>query len=133
MGRKDGVVTLLMSQAYEDFTWTEAEPNPIGIALAKNSGVKLIGKQIGGYERLAKDCELAPNAVAAVRAIKNVAGKQSQWLLVIGSGTDKVVELVQVNLSASKLWTFTTDTNEKNARAVVKRHRPNWPTGFRSP
>jgi hypothetical protein len=128
MGRKDGVVTLLMSQAYEDFIGTEAEPNPIGIALAKNSGVKLIGKQIGGFHRLAEDCELAPNAVAAVRALKNVTGKHSQWLLVVGSGGDKVVELVQVNLSPSELWTFTTDTNEKNARTIIANHMPAWPT-----
>lgn len=128
MGRKDGVVTLLMSQAYEDFIGTEAEPNPIGIALAKNSGVKLIGKQIGGFKRLAEDCELAPNAVAAVRALKNVTGQHSQWLLVVGSGNDKTVELVQLNLSSSELWTFTTDTNEKNARTVISNHRPAWPT-----
>ena len=66
--------------------------------------------------------------MAAVRALKNVTGKHSQWLLVVGSGNDKVVELVQVNLSPSELWTFTTDTNEKNARTIIGNHMPTWPT-----
>lgn len=127
MGRKEGVVTLLMSQAYEDFTGTQTEPNPIGIALAKNSGVKLIGKQIGPYDALVRDCQLSPEAAGAISAIRNIPGRQSQWLLVIGSGADKIVELVQVNLSSVELWTYTTDTSEKNARLTVQSARPHWP------
>ncbi len=127
MGRKEGVVTLLMSQAYEDFIGTNSEPNPIGTALAKNSGVKLIGKQIGNYQRLAADCGLSENAVAAVQSIKNIAGRQSQWLAVIGSGIDMTVEMFQVNLSPAELWAFTTDTNEKNARVAVANVKPHWP------
>ncbi|MFL6284612.1 MAG: VirB4 family type IV secretion system protein [Pyrinomonadaceae bacterium] len=127
MGRKEGVVTLLMSQAYEDFTGTLTEPNPIGIALAKNSGVKLIGKQIGPFDSLVRDCQLSPEAAGAISAIKNIPGRQSQWLLVIGSGTDKVVELVQVNLSPTEYWTYTTDTNERNARLIVQSNKPTWP------
>ncbi|MGI8544062.1 MAG: hypothetical protein ACR2MD_11400, partial [Aridibacter sp.] len=58
-GRKEGLVTILFSQAYEHFTGTIERPNVSGIDLVKNSGVKIIGKQIGGFERLADDCELS--------------------------------------------------------------------------
>lgn len=127
MGRKEGVVTLLMSQAYEDFVGTAERPNPIATALVKNSGVKIIGKQIGGFDRLAHDCELAPAAISAIKSIKNVTGSHSQWLTVIGSGSDKIVEKTQLNLSPSELWTFTTDTNEKDARVMVDNLRTDWP------
>ena len=43
------------------------------------------------------------------------------------TGTDKIVELVQVNLSPVELWTYTTDTGEKNARLTVQSSRPQWP------
>lgn len=33
------------------FGGTAATPNPIGVALAKTSGVKLNGKQVGDYSR----------------------------------------------------------------------------------
>ena len=62
-GRKEGLVTILFSQAYEHFTGTPEQPNVTGIDLVKNSGVKMIGKQIGGFERLADDCELAPETI----------------------------------------------------------------------
>ena len=68
-GRKEGLVTILFSQAYEHFTGTIERPNITGIDLVKNSGVKIIGKQIGGFERLADDCELSKETVSAVRAI----------------------------------------------------------------
>jgi hypothetical protein len=127
MGRKEGVVTLLMSQAYEDFVGTREQPNPIGVALAKNSGVKFIGKQIGNFDRLAKDAELSPAAIGAIRTIKNVSGHSTQWVTVIGSGSDKIVEKTQLNLSPAELWTFTTDTNERDARVVVANLKPEWP------
>lgn len=127
MGRKEGVSTLLMSQAYEDFVGTLEQPNPIATALVKTSGVKFIGKQIGGFDRLAKDCELAPAAISAIKSIKNIPGSHSQWVTVIGSGFDKIVEKTQLNLSPSELWTFTTDTNEKDARTMVDNMRPDWP------
>src|SRR5205823_12620789 len=58
-GGKENAVTLLASHAYEDFTGSPEAPNPIGIALAKTAGVKLIGKQVGAYSRLIKETGLA--------------------------------------------------------------------------
>lgn len=127
MGRKEGVVTLLLSQAYEDFTGTPEHPNPIGIALAKNSGVKFIGKQIGNFDRLAKDSELSPQAMAAIRTIKNVTGQSTQWVTIIGSGAYKIVEKLELHLSPAELWTFTSDTNERDARVMVANAKPEWP------
>ena len=61
-GGKENAVTLLASHAYEDFTGSRDVPNPIGIALAKTAGVKLIGKQVGDYRRLIEDTGLSPAA-----------------------------------------------------------------------
>jgi len=37
--------------------------------------------------------------------ISNVAGSHAQFLLVLGSGEDKVVQMVQCDLSPVELWT----------------------------
>jgi hypothetical protein len=129
-GRKEGLVTLLFSQAYEHFTGTKERPNEIGIDLIKNSGVKIIGKQIGGFERLAEDCELSKETVAAVRAINNHYGKYTQWVMVIGSGNDKIIEMAEVHLSPVMLWANTNDTNEANARRLIESLRPDLPLAF---
>lgn len=129
-GRKEGLVTLLFSQAYEHFTGTKERPNEIGIDLVKNSGVKIIGKQIGGFERLADDCELSKETVAAVRSINNHYGKYTQWVMVIGSGNDKIVEMAEVHLSPVMLWANTNDTNEANARRLAENIRPDLPLAF---
>ncbi|MGH9765165.1 MAG: hypothetical protein ACREAC_30385, partial [Blastocatellia bacterium] len=118
MGRKENVVTMLASQGYQDFQDVHD--------LTKTSGVKLIGKQIGDYEKLIKDCGLTQGAVAAVNAIRNVPGSHAQFLLVLGSGDDKITEMVQVDLSPMELWTFTSNPDERNARARVARLRPEW-------
>ncbi len=126
-GRKEGLVTVLFSQAYEHFTGTTERPNEIGIDLVKNSGVKMIGKQIGGFDRLASDCELAPETVAAIRAIRNQYGRYTQWVFVIGSGADKIVQMAEIRLSPAMLWANTNDTNEANARRLVENIRPDLP------
>lgn len=126
-GRKEGLVTVLFSQAYEHFTGTAERPNEIGIDLVKNSGVKMIGKQIGGFDRLAADCELAPETVAAIRAIRNQYGRYTQWVFVIGSGADKIVQMAEIRLSPAMLWANTNDTNEANARRLVENIRPDLP------
>ena len=126
-GRKEGLVTVLFSQAYEHFTGTTERPNEIGIDLVKNSGVKMIGKQIGGFDRLAADCELAPETVAAIRAIRNQYGRYTQWVFVIGSGADKIVQMAEIRLSPAMLWANTNDTNEANARRLVENIRPDLP------
>jgi len=126
-GRKEGLVTILFSQAYEHFTGTPEQPNVTGIDLVKNSGVKVIGKQIGGFERLADDCELAPETIAAIRGIRNQYGRYTQWVFVIGSGADKIVQMAEIHLSPAMLWANTNDTNEANARRLVENTRPDLP------
>lgn len=129
-GRKEGLVTILFSQAYEHFTGTVERPNVSGIDLVKNSGVKIIGKQIGGFERLADDCELSKETIAAIRAINNQYGQYTQWVMVLGSGTDKIVEMAEVHASPTMLWANTNDTNEANARKLVETLRPDLPLAF---
>ncbi|MGB4988989.1 MAG: hypothetical protein WBO10_07105 [Pyrinomonadaceae bacterium] len=126
-GRKEGLVTVLFSQAYEHFTGTPEQPNITGIDLVKNSGVKMIGKQIGGFERLADDCELALETVAAVRGIRNHYGSHTQWVFVIGSGSDKIVQMAEIHLSPVMIWANTNDTNEANARRLIENLRPDLP------
>ncbi len=129
-GRKEGLVTILFSQAYEHFTGTPEQPNVTGIDLVKNSGVKMVGKQIGGFERLADDCELAPETIAAIRGIRNQYGRYTQWVFVIGSGADKIVQMAEIHLSPVVLWANTNDTNEANARRLVEKLRPDLPLDF---
>jgi hypothetical protein len=126
-GRKEGLVTILFSQAYEHFTGTLEQPNVTGIDLVKNSGVKMIGKQIGGFDRLADDCELAPETISAIRGIRNQYGRYTQWVFVIGSGADKIVQMAEIHLSPAMLWANTNDTNEANARRLVENLRPDLP------
>jgi len=118
MGAKENVVTMLASHGYEDFEDIQD--------LTKTAGVKLIGKQLGGYEKLVEDAGLSPGAAAAINAIRNVPGSHAQFLLVLGSGDDKVVEVVQVDLSPMELWTFTSNPDERNARARVGALRQDW-------
>ncbi|MGH9754594.1 MAG: VirB4 family type IV secretion system protein [Blastocatellia bacterium] len=120
-GRKENVVTLLATQAYEDFEQLHD--------VTKNAGVKIIGKQIGDYSKLVSDAGLSENAAAAISAIRNVAGEYAQYVLTIGSGSDQIVEMIQVDLSPAELWTFTTNPNERNARARVSALRPDWSLG----
>lgn len=129
-GRKEGVVTLLMGQAYEHFSGTEDAPNPIGIDLVKNSGVKIIGKQIGNFDRLVRDCELSKETQTAVRSIRNPYGIYTQWVMVIGSGDDKIVEMATVSQSPIERWNSTTDANERNARATAEAFMANQPFAF---
>lgn len=126
-GRKEGLVTMLFSQAYEHFTGTPERPNETGIDLVKNSGVKIVGKQIGGFERLADDCELSKETIAAIRAIRNRYGEYTQWVMIIGSGVDKIVEMAELHASPAMLWANTNDTNEANARRLAENLRPDVP------
>ena len=90
----------------------------------------MIGKQIGGFARLADDCELAPETIAAIRGIRNQYGRYTQWVLVIGSGVDKIVQMAEIHLSPVMLWANTNDTNEANARRLVENLRPDLPLDF---
>lgn len=119
-GGKENAFTLLASQAYADFALI---PD-----LAKTAGLKLFGRQIGDFEDLVADSNLSTAAAAGISVIKNVPGQHAQFLACIGSGEDKVVEMIQVDLSPAELWTYTTNPDERNARARVKLLRPNWST-----
>jgi hypothetical protein len=119
MGRKEAVVTMLATHAYEDFTGIHD--------VTKTAGIKVIGKQIGDCSKLIADAGLSENAAAAISAIHNIAGEYAQYILTLGSGHDQIVEMIQLDLSPSELWTFTTNPYERNARARVSALRPNWP------
>jgi len=121
-GGKENVVTMLASQAYEDFA---VIPD-----ITKTAGVKLIGKQIGDFTKLAQDCGLSPQGAAAIACINNVPGSHAQFVMVLGSGEDKIVEMVQVDLSPTELWTFTSNPDERNARARVQAIKTDWPLAF---
>jgi hypothetical protein len=118
MGRKEAVVTMLATHAYEDFIDIHD--------ITKTAGIKIIGKQIGDCSRLVADAGLSENAAAAVSAIKNIAGGYAQYVLSLGSGHDQIVEMIQIDLSPSELWTFTTNPYERNARARVQAIKPGW-------
>lgn len=126
-GGKENTVTMLASHAYEDFTGTAEAPNPIGISIAKTAGVKLIGKQVGDYSRLVKDTRLSRSAERCIEGIRNVPGQYAQFVSVWGSGRDGIVEMLKVDLSPTELWTYTTNPDERNARARVARLQPEWP------
>ena len=117
-GGKENVVTILATQAYEDLS---SLPD-----IAKTAGVKLVGKQIGDCTKLVEDSGLSLQAAAAISVIHNVPGSHAQFLLALGSGEDQVVEMLQCDLSPTELWTFTTNPDERNARARVQSLRPNW-------
>ncbi len=118
-GGKENVVTMLATQAYEDLS---ALPD-----IAKTAGVKIIGKQIGDFAKLVEDSGLSLQAAAAISVIHNVPGSHAQFLLALGSGEDKIVQMVQCDLSPAELWTFTTNPDERNARARVRSIKPHWP------
>ncbi len=119
MGRKEAVVTMLATHAYEDFTGIHD--------VTKTAGIKVVGKQIGDCSKLVADAGLSENAAAAISAIHNIAGEYAQYVLSLGSGQDQVVEMIQLDLSPAELWTFTTNPYERNARARVSALKPDWP------
>jgi hypothetical protein len=118
MGRKEAVVTMLATHAYEDFTGIHD--------VTKTAGIKVVGKQIGDCSKLVADASLSENAAAAISAIHNIAGGYAQYVLSLGSGQDQVVEMIQLDLSPAELWTFTTNPYERNARARVSAVKPDW-------
>lgn len=109
---------MLATQAYEDLS---SLPD-----IAKTAGVKLIGKQIGDYGQLVADSGLSLQSAAAISVIHNVPGSYAQFLLVLGSGDDKIMQMVQCDLSPVELWTFTTNPDERNARARAQTLCPHW-------
>lgn len=120
-GRKENLVTLLDTQAYEHLEGL--------YDVTRNCGCWLIGSQSSDFSRLAHDAGLSPRAEEAVRRITNVDGEYTQWVMVIGSGRGQIVETVQCDLAPAELWTFTTNLHERDARARVAYLKPGWSPG----
>jgi hypothetical protein len=112
-GRKANVLTCVLTHTYDDFEGIHD--------ITATAGIRLIGLQTGNISRLVADAQLSDRAVAAVNAIRNVAGSHAQFVLQIGSGASQEVEMIQVELSPIMLWTCTTNPLEHNARQRVRR------------
>ena len=118
MGRTNNVVTLLDTHAYEDLDGLHD--------ITANAGIRIIGKQNKSYDAVVREAGLSEAAAAAIGAIHNVAGSHAQYVVALGSGPDKKVEMIQLALSPAELWTFTTHPMERNVRARVQQLKPNW-------
>src|SRR5260370_42539513 len=62
----------------------------------------------------------------AIYQIKAAPGRFSQFVMVIGSGPDHVVAVVQHELSPLMLWTLTPNADERTARSLVSAYHPDW-------
>src|SRR5258707_9336900 len=84
------------------------------------------GRTRGDYSKIVAHAKLSPNGAEAIAHIKTAPGRFSQFLMVIGSGPDQVVEIVQHELGPLMLWTLTTNADERNARSRVLAYYPGW-------
>lgn len=126
-GGKEGVLTLLATQAFKDITGTPEAPNPIGHSLMSNVGVKFIGVQSGDYADMVKKFKFTEGAVSAIDSIKNQPGHYSEFVGVWGAGSHQQAQKFRLVLNSSlKLWTYTSNPDERNARRRVQFLRPHW-------
>src|SRR5947207_13154541 len=117
-GPKENSITILATHAFEDIEDVAS--------LSKTGNVLFIGKQLGDYSKAVAHAKLSPNGAEAIAHIRSAPGRFSQFLMVIGSGPDQVVEVVQHELSPLMLWTLTTNADERNARNRVLAYYPQW-------
>ena len=117
-GPKENSITILATHAFEDIEDVAS--------LSKTGNVLFVGKQLGDYSKIVAHAKLSPNGAEAIGHIKSAPGRFSQFLMVIGSGPDQVVEMVQHELSPLMLWTLTTNADERNARNRVLASFPDW-------
>jgi hypothetical protein len=117
-GPKENSITILATHAFEDIEDVAS--------LSKTGNVIFVGKQLGDFSRIVAHAKLAENGAAAISHIKTAPGRFSQFVMVIGTGPDQVVELVQHELSPLMLWTLTTNADERNARSIVSAYQPEW-------
>jgi hypothetical protein len=117
-GPKENSITILATHAFEDIEDVAS--------LSKTGNVLFIGKQLGDYSKVVAHAKLSLNGAEAIAHIKTAPGRFSQFVMVIGTGPDQVVEVVQHELSPLMLWTLTTNADERNARSRVLVHYPNW-------
>ncbi|MDQ3742852.1 MAG: hypothetical protein M3444_00430 [Acidobacteriota bacterium] len=126
-GGKEGVLTLLATQAFKDITGTPEAPNLIGHSLMANVGVKFIGVQTGDYADMARKFKFTDASVAAIDSIKNMPGVYSEFVGIWGAGSHQQVQKFRVVLNSPlKLWTYTSNSDERNARKRVQYLRPHW-------
>ncbi len=117
-GPKENSITILATHAFEDIEDVAS--------LSKTGNVLFIGKQLGDYSRMVAHAKLSANGAEAISHIKTAPGRFSQFVMVIGTGPDQVVEVVQHELSPLMLWTLTTNADERNARSLVSAYHPEW-------
>ena len=117
-GPKENSITILATHAFEDIEDVAS--------LAKTGNVLFIGKQLGNYSRVVAHASLSANGGEAIGHLKTAPGRFSQFVMVIGTGPEQVVEVVQHELSPLMLWTLTTNADERNARNRVLAYYPNW-------
>lgn len=126
-GGKEGVLTLLATQAFKDITGTPESPNPIGHSLMSNVGVKFIGIQTGDYSDMAEKFKFTNATCGAIDSIKNMPGVYSEFVGIWGAGSHQQVQKFRVVLNSPlKLWTYTSNADERNARRRVQFLRPDW-------
>src|ERR1043165_1598260 len=79
--------------------------------LSKRGNVLFIGKQLGDYSKIVAHAKLSANGADAIGHIKTAPGRFSQFVMVIGTGPDQVVEIVQHELGPLMLWILTTNAD----------------------
>ena len=117
-GPKENSITILATHAFEDIEDVAS--------LSKTGNVIFVGKQLGDYSKVVAHAKLSENGALAINHIKTAPGRFSQFLMVIGTGPDQIVEIVQHELSPLMLWTLTTNADERNARSLVSAYHPEW-------
>ena len=117
-GPKENSITILATHAFEDIEDVAS--------LSKTGNVLFIGKQLGDYSKIVAHAKLSPNGAEAIAHIKTAPGRFSQFVMVIGTGPDQIVEVVQHELSPLMLWTLTTNADERNARSIASAYHPEW-------
>jgi len=110
-GGKENFITMLGTHGYEDL----AELYDI----TKTAGVRVIGKMSGDISLIVQEARLAPEAVAAIKAINNVTGKHRQYVVAMDFEDGQVVEMFENHMSSVLYWTQTTNGRERNARERV--------------
>lgn len=117
-GPKENSITILATHAFEDIEDVAS--------LSKTGNVLFIGKQLGDYSKIVAHAKLSANGADAIGHIKTAPGRFSQFVMVIGTGPDQIVEIVQHELSPLMLWILTTNADERNARSLVSSYHPEW-------
>ena len=83
--------------------------------------------QSGDYADMVRKFKFTESVVAAIDSIKNVPGHYSEFVGVWGAGAHQQAQKFRVVLNSSlKLWTYTSNPDERNARRRVQYLRPDW-------